>query len=55
MPTFATEQELERLEVEREAWGAYRAALSELEGRDYEEAEVAAWETLQERLAELSH
>jgi hypothetical protein len=53
MPTFATDQEMERLEAEREAWGAYRAALGGLEGREYEEAEVAAWEALQRRLAEL--
>lgn len=53
MPTFATEHEIERLEAEREAWDAYRAALSGLDGRAYEEAELVAWEALQQRLAEL--
>ncbi|HEU4656499.1 MAG TPA: hypothetical protein VFR97_03200 [Capillimicrobium sp.] len=53
MPTFAADQELDRLEVEREAWSAYRAALDGLEGRDYELAEEEAWERLQRRLADL--
>ena len=52
MPTFATDHELDRLEVEREAWAAYRATLVELEGKQYEEAEAEAWERLQQRLAE---
>ena len=54
MPTFATEHEIERLEAEREAVEAYRAALGGLEGRAYEEAEAVAWERLQRRLAELT-
>jgi len=54
MPTFATEHEIERLEAEREAWDAYRAALGGLDGKAYEEAEVVAWEALQRRLAELA-
>ncbi len=50
MPTFA-DQELDRLEAEREAWVAYAAALADLAGRAYEDAEVLAWEALQLRLA----
>ncbi len=53
MPTFAADQELDRLEVEREAWGAYRDAIAGLDGREYEEAETVAWEALQRRLAEI--
>jgi hypothetical protein len=54
MMAFTTDQELERLELEREAWGLYRATLAELQGRDYEAAEPAAWEALQRRLAEIA-
>jgi hypothetical protein len=53
MPTFAADQELERLEVEREAWSAYRATLVDLEGKEYEHAETEAWDALQRRLAEI--
>lgn len=52
MPTYATDQELHRLEVEREAWSAYRAELVGLAGRQYEEAEAEAWERLQRRLSD---
>jgi hypothetical protein len=54
MMAFTTDQELERLEIEREAWDVYRATLAELEGKAYEEAEPAAWDTLQQRLAEIA-
>jgi hypothetical protein len=54
MPTYAADQELDRLEVEREAWSAYRAALVDLDGREYEAAEVDAWEALQQRLSEIA-
>ncbi len=54
MMAFTTDQELERLEIEREAWDVYRASLAELSGRAYEEAEPAAWDTLQQRLAEIT-
>jgi hypothetical protein len=52
MPTYATDQELDRLEVEREAWSAYRTSLVDLEGKQYEEAEAEAWDLLQRRLTE---
>lgn len=52
MPTFA-DQELDHLEVEREAWSAYRTSLAELDGREYELAEEEAWEVLQRRLSEI--
>ena len=60
MPTFAADPdaELDRQEADRrtrEAWGAYRAALRDLQGREYEDAESAAWDRLQRRLAELAH
>jgi hypothetical protein len=51
VPAFATDQELDRLAAEREAWDAYRAALLGLEGKEYEIAEAEAWERLQNRLA----
>lgn len=55
MPTFATDQELDRLEVERAAWSAYSAALVDLQGKQYEDAEAEAWDRLQQRLAEPPH
>jgi hypothetical protein len=51
MPTFAADQELDRLEAEREAWSVYAAALEDLKGREYEDAEDLAWRSLQQRLA----
>jgi len=54
MMAYTTDQELERLEIEREAWDLYRASLAELEGKAYEEAEPAAWDALQRRLAEIA-
>lgn len=54
MMAYTTDQELERLEVEREAWDLYRATLVELDGREYEAAEPAAWDALQQRLAEIA-
>jgi hypothetical protein len=54
MMAFTTDQELERLEIEREAWDVYRAALADLQGKAYEEAEPAAWDVLQQRLAEIA-
>jgi hypothetical protein len=52
MPTFA-DQELDRLEAEREAWALYAATVSDLEGREYEDAEDAAWHALQRRLDQI--
>jgi phosphoglycolate phosphatase-like HAD superfamily hydrolase len=37
----------------RKAWGAYREAIVELEGRAYETAETEAWERLQELLRDI--
>jgi hypothetical protein len=54
MMAYTTDQELERLEIEREAWDVYRATLAELEGEEYEDAEPAAWDVLQQRLAEIA-
>jgi hypothetical protein len=54
MMAYTTDQELERLELEREAWDLYRATLTELAGKEYEEAEPAAWDALQQRLAEIA-
>lgn len=54
MMAYTTDQELERLEVEREAWDVYRSTLAALEGREYEEAEPAAWDVLQRRLGEIA-
>jgi hypothetical protein len=52
MPTF-TDQELDRLDAEREAWTLYAATIAGLEGRQYEDAEDIAWQSLQLRLAEI--
>ena len=37
----------------RDAWATYTEDLRELEGREYEDAEDAAWERLQRSLAEI--
>lgn len=54
MMAYTTDQELERLEIEREAWDVYRATLAELHGKAYEDAEPAAWDMLQQRLSEIA-
>lgn len=59
MTTFAadhdTSRQLEQLDERmRDAWEAYRTSTSQLEGSDYEEAELVSWERLQRSLDELS-
>jgi hypothetical protein len=54
MTTSATQRGTDRTIAEREAWGAYRESLRDLDGTDYEEAERASWERLQRALSELS-
>jgi hypothetical protein len=53
MTTSATRQGTDRTIAEREAWGAYRESLRDLEGTEYEEAERLSWARLQETLREL--
>jgi hypothetical protein len=59
MTTFAadhdTSRQLEDLdERTRTAWEAYRMSTSQLQGSDYEEAELVSWEHLQRSLEELA-
>lgn len=59
MTTFAadhdTSRQLEQIdERTRTAWEAYRMSTSQLEGPDYEEAELVSWERLQRSLEELA-
>jgi hypothetical protein len=59
MTTFAadhdTSRQLEQLDERmRDAWEAYRTSTSQLEGSDYEEAELVSWERLRHALDELS-
>lgn len=59
MHAFATgqDEELLRQELERRvrnAWTGYSESLEGLEGREYDEAEAAAWDRLQRRLDELA-
>jgi hypothetical protein len=59
MTTFAadhdTSRQLEQLDERmRTAWEAYRTSTSQLEGSDYEEAELVSWERLQRALEELT-
>jgi hypothetical protein len=59
MTTFATDhdtsRQLEELDERmRTAWEAYRMSTSQLQGPDYEEAELASWEHLQRSLEELA-
>ena len=59
MTTFAadhdTSRQLEELdERTRTAWEAYRMSTSQLEGSDYEEAELVSWERLKRSLGELA-
>ena len=58
MGTFAADQDakLHREEAERrvrEAWAAYKDSTQDLEGRDYDDAEVKAWDRLSTRLREI--
>jgi hypothetical protein len=58
MTTFAAQSETERLLTEldartRGAWSAYREDLRDLTGKDYDDAEAAAWDQLQATLREL--
>lgn len=53
--TTITPDRLEELaELERHAWAEYREGLRDLQGREYEQAEVASWEELQELLADVA-
>lgn len=59
MTTFAadhdTSRQLEQLDERmRTAWATYRESTSQLEGSDYEEAELVSWERLQRALDEVS-
>ena len=57
MTTYISDRYAQRLaEIEsrtREAWDEYRAELSHLEGREYEDAEDDAWARLQKKLRQL--
>ena len=50
MSTLAPDLEAALLEREREAWTRYSESLRELDGRDYEDAEIVAWAQLQHDL-----
>jgi hypothetical protein len=52
MTTYAPRQDLEA-ERQREAWSRYSESLRDLDGRDYEDAETAAWAELQRQLREI--
>ena len=59
MTTFAadhdTSRQLEQLDERmRTAWEAYRMSTSQLQGPDYEEAELVSWDRLQRSLEELA-
>lgn len=59
MTTFAadhdTSRQLEQLDERmRMAWEAYRTSTSQLDGSDYEEAELVSWERLRRELDELA-
>jgi hypothetical protein len=44
----------ERQDAESRAWGSYRDDLRDLDGREYDDAEKASWDRLQERLREIA-
>jgi hypothetical protein len=54
MTATAPRQDSERPRAEQAAWARYREDLSELEGREYEDAEDASWDRLQRRLHEIA-
>jgi hypothetical protein len=54
MPATAPRQDSESSSAEQEAWACYQDDLRELEGREYEEAEGASWDRLQQRLREIA-
>lgn len=58
MTTFAAQSEADRLRAElaarrRSAWRDYHEAVRDLQGREYEDIESAAWDQLQATLNEL--
>ena len=53
--TTITPDRLEELaDLEREAWIEYRETLRDLQGREYDVAEAASWDELQQTLAGVS-
>jgi hypothetical protein len=40
--------------AQRAAWDAYRESLGDLQGKEYEEAELISWDELQRTLRELA-
>jgi hypothetical protein len=50
----ASQHEVELEERTREAWSRYAEDLRALQGRPYEEAEEAAWDRLQDALADIA-
>jgi hypothetical protein len=53
--TTITPDRLEELaELERHAWADYRDGLRDLQGREYEQAEAASWDELQDLLADVA-
>ena len=59
MTTFAADHDTSRQleqhdERMRTAWEAYRTSTSQLDGSDYEEAELVSWERLRRELDELA-
>jgi hypothetical protein len=55
MATFAPNKDIEtRLDERvREAWTAYKECLTDLDGREYDEAEAGSWARLQDTLREI--
>ncbi len=56
MTVTAPEQDSpqERRDAESRAWRVYRDDLRDLDGREYDDAEQASWDRLQERLSEIA-
>jgi hypothetical protein len=54
MTATAPRQDSADSSAEQEAWARYQDDLRELEGREYEEAEGASWDRLQQRLREIA-
>jgi hypothetical protein len=50
---YRTDKLRELEDDERRAWGAYREALRELTGEEYERAERESWAALQRELRQL--
>jgi hypothetical protein len=54
MTHTARHPESDQTDAQRAAWDAYRERLGDLQGKEYEDAELVSWEELQRTLRDLA-